>query len=89
MFEPENQYQSNISPPNIKKQYQRWYCAPHKALKQYQPPSDIAISKRLVLRIFKAIPQYQLSPPKGGVRGADIARATPYGVRSVTDWKYT
>jgi hypothetical protein len=77
MFDLKNQYQSNISPSNIKKQYQRWYCAPHKALNQYQPPFGIAISKTLVLRIFKAIPQYQLFTPKGGARGAVIARAAP------------
>jgi hypothetical protein len=78
MVKPKKHYQSNISPINIKKQYQRWYCAPHNALKQYQPPFDIAISKTLVLRIIKAIPQYQLSTPKGG-RGVATARATPMG----------
>jgi hypothetical protein len=79
MFKRENQYQSNINPSNIKKQYQRWHCAPHKALKQYQPPSDIAISKTLVLRIFKAIPQYQLSPPKGGCAWLTLPPRTPIG----------
>jgi hypothetical protein len=49
-------------------------------LRQFQTPLGIDEIKRLVLRINKAIPQFQTFPPKGGYAGLELPARTPMGI---------
>jgi hypothetical protein len=76
MFNQKKQFQGNSRLAIPEKQFQRWSCAPHKALRQFQTPIGIDEKKRLELRIFKAIPQFQTFPPKGGCAWLELPPRT-------------
>ena len=77
MFRPEKQFQSNSRAAIPENQFQRWNCALHKALNQFQTPIGIAIPKTLELLCLCAIPQFQTLPPKGGYAWLELPPRTP------------